>query len=74
MMLTDVEKEELLRFAKSHELKNDLRRLKDKRFDPIVFNGKVDLERLIIFLNGFNEFINHKPKPFKPIIDRIMRL
>ncbi len=32
------------------------------------------MDRLLDFLNGFNEFINHEPKPFKPMLDRDMRL
>jgi hypothetical protein len=39
-----------------------------------VDGGKIELDRLIEFLTGFNAFINHEPKPFKPMIDREMRL
>ena len=44
------------------------------RHNPLIVDGEVDLDRFITFLTEYNEFINHKPKPFKPMIDRIMKL
>jgi hypothetical protein len=40
----------------------------------VLVNGSVDLDRLLEFFNQFNEFINHQPKPFAPMIDKDMRL
>ena len=68
------EKEELLRASRLSTLKEDMEYLAAHRFNPVMVGGKVDMDRLIEFLDGFNEFINHEPKPFKPLIDKDMRL
>lgn len=73
-LLSKKEKEELLRLAKSSSMREDMKYLRDNRHNPVIVNGKVDLNRLITFLTEFNEFINHTPKPFKKVIDRIMKL
>jgi hypothetical protein len=31
-----------------------------------VRGGEVDLDAYMAFLDAFNEFIGHRPKPFKP--------
>jgi hypothetical protein len=48
--------------------------LRHNRHNPFIKNGKVDVEAYIQFIIEYNEFINHAPKPFEPIIDRDMRL
>lgn len=68
------EKEEMLRLAASSSLREDMEYLAANRHNPVIINGKIDLDRLIEFLTQFNEFINHEPKPFKPIIDKVMKL
>jgi hypothetical protein len=68
------EKEELLRLSQSSSLKADMRYVSAHRHNPLIVDGEVDLDRFITFLTEYNEFINHKPKPFKPMIDRIMKL
>jgi hypothetical protein len=73
-LLSKKEKEELLRLSKSSSLRKDMKYLRDNRHNPVIVNGKVDMNRLITFLTEFNEFINHEPKPFKPMIDRVMKL
>jgi hypothetical protein len=67
-MLSEKEKQE------AESLTLDMRHLREGRHNPCVKNGKVDVDRYIDFLNEYNEFINHQPKPFKPIKDRIMKL
>jgi len=74
MTLSKKEKEELLRLSQSSSLKADMRYVSAHRHNPLIVDGKVDLDRFITFLTEYNEFINHKPKPFKPMIDRIMKL
>lgn len=64
----------MLRLATSSSLREDMAYLAANRHNPIMAAGKIDLNRLIEFLTQFNEFINHKPKPFKPIIDKVMKL
>lgn len=73
-LLSKKEKEELLRLARSSSLRDDMKHLRENRHNPVIVNGKVDINRLITFLTQFNEFINHKPKPFKKMIDRVMKL
>jgi hypothetical protein len=74
MTLSIKEQEELRRFSQSSSLQNDMKYIAAHRHNPLIVDGKVDLDRLITFLTEYNEFINHKPKPFKPMIDRIMKL
>jgi len=39
-----------------------------------MVDGKVDGDRLVEFLPGYNKFINYEPKPFKQIKDTMMKL
>ena len=74
MTLSTKEQEELRRLSQSSSLKADMKYVSAHRHNPLIVDGKVDLDRFITFLTEYNEFINHKPKPFKPMIDRIMKL
>lgn len=74
MTISIKEQEELRRLAQSSSLQNDMKYIAAHRHNPLFVDGNVDLDRLITFLTEYNEFINHNPKPFKPIIDRIMKL
>ena len=73
-MMTENEKQECTELSQSESIRDDMRRLVATRHSPFLKDGKVDLDRYLDFLNGYNEFINHMPKPFKPIQDRIMKL
>ncbi|MBI5408970.1 MAG: hypothetical protein HZA14_06360 [Nitrospirae bacterium] len=73
-MIDASEKEELLRLADSSSLKDDMQYLSAHRHNPLIYDGQVSMDRLLDFLNAFNEFINHEPKPFKPMLDADMRL
>jgi len=73
-MLSEKEKQELLETAGSQFIREDLRRLTAGRHNLMFYKGKVDLDRYIEFLNGYNEFINHRIKSFKPMADRLMKL
>ncbi|MBW1847790.1 MAG: hypothetical protein JRJ27_11730 [Deltaproteobacteria bacterium] len=73
-MLSEKEKQELLETARSQSIRRDMRHLAANRQNPLLENGKVDLDRFLEFLNGYNEFINHQPRPFKPMVDRVMKL
>jgi len=73
-MLSEKERQECSAVAGSGSLRDDMRHMAENRHNPFLKDGKVDVDRYIDFLNAYNEFINHMPKPFKPIIDRIMRL
>jgi hypothetical protein len=66
--------EELLELAGSEGLRKDMEMLKAQWETPFIKDGRVDVDAYIEFVMQFNEFINHKPKPFKPMIDRDMKL
>ena len=72
--ISEAEKKTLSESAKSPTIREDMRRLAEHRHNPVLVEGVVDIDRLIDFLNGYNEFISHEPKPFTPRIDRDMKL
>ena len=73
-MLTNEQKKELLRLAKSSKLREDLRQVAKNRHNPFIVNKKINLDRILEFLTEYNAFINHTPKPFRKIIDKDIRL
>lgn len=73
-MLSELEKQELLRMSRSSSLKKDMAYLSDHRHNPVLLDGKVEMDRWVEFLTEFNKFINHRPKPFRPMTDRVMKL
>ena len=72
--ISEAGKKELSASAKSPSLREDMRRLVEHRHNPVLVDGVVDIDRLIDFLNGYNEFINHEPKPFIPMTGGVMKL
>lgn len=74
MALSEKEREELRSLAKSYSLRDDMRHVALNRHNPFTVNGKVDMDRLLEFLDQYNAFVNHEPKPFKPIVDKVMKL
>lgn len=73
-MLSQREKEELKRAAKSHRLRSDMQKVAQERYNPFLVNGNIDLDRYVTFLTEYNYFINHTPKLFRRIADKDMRL
>jgi len=73
-MLSEEEKKELVRLAKSPEFKKDTQALLKARYNPFIVNGEVNIDNLLTFLTEFNYFISHTPKTFRKIIDKDMRL
>ncbi len=73
-MLNKKEREELLKAAGSASLRSDMKHVSAHRFNPLMHEGNVDMDRLITFLSEYNAFINHTPKPFKPIKCTVMKL
>ena len=72
--LSNKDREELRQIADSAILRKDMRYLSDNRFNPLIDGKDINMDSLLVFLTEYNEFINHRPKSFKPIIDRIMKL
>ena len=52
----------------------DIKAMESRRRNPFMKKGKADVDAYILFVCGFNEFINHDPKPFSQMIDRDMIL
>ncbi len=74
MKLSRGTKKELLEFAGSDVFRKDMDILRRRWDSPFVKNGVVDVDAYIEFVTQFNEFINHEPKPFTPMIDKEMKL
>jgi hypothetical protein len=68
------ETKEFVTLSHSSTLKKDMQYIALHRHNPLLVNGRVDMDRVLDFLTGYNEFINHTPKPFKPIADSDMKL
>jgi hypothetical protein len=65
---------ELVMLGRSEELRADMDKLKSTWQSPFISNGKIDADLYIEFVSQFNEFINHQPKPFRPMIEKDMKL
>jgi len=74
MKLSSEAEKELINLAESETFKNDMEMLRLRWQAPFIKDGKVDVDAYIEFVQQFNEFINHEPKPFKLMIDKDMRL
>lgn len=73
-MLLESEKKELKISARSAKLRADLRKIVKNRHNPFVVNGRVKTDKVISFLTQYNDFINHAPKLFHKIKDKINKL
>ena len=72
--MSEKETAEFKEVARSSSFRKDMQYLSDKRFNPLTVGHEINMDSLLVFLTEYNEFINHTTKPFKPIIDRIMKL
>lgn len=70
--MTTARKEKML-WGSSSTMK-DMAAIATRRHNPFVRDGKADPDAYIEFVTQFNEFINHRPKPFRKMVDREMRL
>jgi hypothetical protein len=73
-MTTERERSESIEIMESCTLREDMRHLAEHRYNPTSTGGNVDIEKYTEFVTAFNEFVNHAPKPFKPIPDKNMKL
>jgi hypothetical protein len=65
---------ELLEFARSKSFRKDMEILRSRWQNVFIKDGIADADAYIEFVTQFNEFINHEPKQFRKIIDRVMKL
>ncbi len=72
--LNNKEKSEMLRMAGSVSLRQDLQHISSYKHNPFGAGTTVAMDRFIAFLTEYNEFINHRKKPFKPIAGKRMKL
>lgn len=73
-VISEQERQEMLRLAESSSMREDMKYLSSHRHNPVLVNGAFDMDRLVEFLSQFNEFINHQPKPFQTMIEKDMKL
>lgn len=66
--------DELRELARSAEFADEMNSVSRTRHNPFMKAGDVDIDAYILFVCQFNEFINHEPKKFLPMIDKDMRL
>ena len=64
---------EFLKLSSFDSFRKDMNKIRSQRHNPFFKNGKVDVDAYIDFVTQYNEFINHSPKPFKPIKDDDLR-
>ncbi|MEW6087105.1 MAG: hypothetical protein AB1498_02225 [bacterium] len=74
MKLSEKAAKELIKFAKSGELRKDMEMLKASWQSPFIKEGEVNADAYIDFVQQYNEFINHAPRPFRKIIDKDIKL
>jgi hypothetical protein len=74
MMLTEEEKRSMLEESRSESLRRDMEYLHEHRANPFMVNGKVDTDKVLEFLQFYNEFLNHPVKENWEFIERDMKL
>ena len=74
MNISDKSRQELFKLSQSDILKKDMNTVNRQKYNPFIKNSRVDIDAYIEFVTLYNEFINHKPKPFSPITDKFMKL
>jgi hypothetical protein len=65
---------ELIDLSKSDSLRKDMETVSSNSHNPFVRNGIVDADAYVEFVTEYNEFINHRRKPFVAMADRTMKL
>ncbi len=74
MKISKKSKKELIKASKSLSLKRDMQKVSANSSNPFFKDGRQNADAYIEFVNQFNEFINHALKPFKPLIEKDMKL
>ena len=74
MRISERAGKEIRDLAASASIRKDMEKVASQRHNPFFRNGKADVDAYIEFVIQFNEFINHRPRPFKQITDKVMEL
>lgn len=72
MEISEKSRREMLELAGSVSFRNEMESVRRNRHNPFMKNGRVDTDAYIEFVTQYNEFINHQPKPFRPIMGAVM--
>ncbi len=70
MSLPESVREELVKYAHSESLKEDMKKVAGSRNELFIDNHDAYIE----FLCQYNDFINHEPKPFAPMVEKDIKL
>lgn len=62
-------REKTLICSNADALREDSRILSRQKHNPFMKNGEADVDAYLAFVEEFNAFINHTPKPFRRIAD-----
>jgi len=74
MNISQEAEKELVSLGRSEALRDDMDKLKSSWLSSFIRSGRIDVDLYIEFVSQFNEFINHRPKPFRPMIEKDMKL
>lgn len=74
MRLAEKAKLSMLEDSRSESLRNDMAYLRELNSGSFMVNGEVDTDRVIEFLQFYNEFLNHPVKEGLEFIERDMKL
>lgn len=74
MKISQKTENEMVALARSESFRNDMEILSMRDKSPFIKGGMVDVDAYIEFVNMFNQFINHEPKPFEPMVEKEMKL
>ena len=74
MNLTEDAKESMREDARSESLRQEMHFLREHHANSFMVNGAVDTDRVLEFLQFYNEFMNHPLKETREFIERNMKL
>lgn len=74
MNLSKEAQKELLELASSPAFRKDMDQVRSFWQASLLRGGQVAVDEYLEFVTQYNEFINHQRRPFKPILERDMKL
>ncbi len=74
MKLSEEARESMREEARSESLRQEMHYLREQRANTFLVNGKVDRDRVLEFLQFYNEFMNHPVKDHREFIERNIKL
>jgi hypothetical protein len=73
-MISKAAADELREMVRSAKFADEMNSVSQSRHNPFIRSGDVDIDAYLAFVSQFNEFINHEPRKFVPMLDTYMRL